>query len=63
MGCESFNINCAHQQPYSGQNGGMLNSSTNNFTLKWLAGTRVTRCYGCGGDITNPPLDAPDDLM
>lgn len=63
VGCDSFNINCAHQQPYSGQSGGMLNNSTNNFTLKWLAGTRVTRCYGCGGDIQNPPLDAPDDLI
>ena len=63
VGCESFNINSAHQPPYSGQSGGMLNNSTNNFTLKWLAGTRVTRCYGCRGDIQNPPLDAPDDLI
>ena len=63
VGCESFNINCTHQQLYSGQSGGMLNNSTNNFTLKWLAGTRVTRGYGCGGDIQNPPLDAADDLI
>ena len=39
-------------------------SQTNDyFHLKWLAGTKVTRCYGCGGDIQNPPLDVPDDLV
>ena len=33
------------------------------FTLKWLLGTRVSRCYGCGGVIQNPPLNCPDDLI
>ena len=34
-----------------------------SFTLKWLVGTRVSRCYGCGGVIQNPPLNCPDDLV
>jgi len=33
------------------------------FTLKWVAGTKVTRCYGCGGDIQNPSLGAPEDIV
>ena len=35
----------------------------NTFLLKWLMGTRVSRCYGCGGVIQNPPLNCPDDLI
>ena len=37
------------------------NGST--FLVKWLMGTRVSRCYGCGGVIQNPPLNCPDDLI
>ena len=40
-------------------NSGQLNS----FWLKWLPGTRVSRCYGCNGEIRNPPDSAPDDLI
>lgn len=35
----------------------------NAFVLKWLVGTKVSRCYGCGGGIQNPPLNCPDDLV
>ena len=33
------------------------------FRLKWVAGTTVSRCYGCNGEITNPPISIPDDLV
>ena len=33
------------------------------FRLKWVMGTSVTRCYGCGGEIQNPPQTVPDDLI
>ena len=35
----------------------------NSFWLKWLPGTRVTRCYGCNGEIRNPPDSVPDNLI
>ena len=40
-------------------NSGQLNS----FWLKWLPGTRVSRCYGCNREIRNPPDSVPDDLI
>eukprot|EP00794_Sanderia_malayensis_P001057 gene1057-394_t len=33
------------------------------FTLKWVTGTTVSRCYGCSGKIINPPLPGPDDIV
>ena len=38
-------------------------ASVPNFYLKWVQGTRVSRCYGCNGIIQNPPLHRPDDLI
>eukprot|EP00794_Sanderia_malayensis_P012371 gene12371-13641_t len=33
------------------------------FTVKWLPGTTVSRCYGCGRAIQKPPLAEPDHLV
>lgn len=33
------------------------------FQLKWLQGTKVSRCYGCGSAIQNPPQQCPDDFV
>ncbi|XP_028413858.1 uncharacterized protein LOC114536703 [Dendronephthya gigantea] len=33
------------------------------FYLKWVEGTRVSKCYGCDGVIQNPPTHRPDDLI
>lgn len=33
------------------------------FNLKWVPGTRVSKCYGCGNKIENPPQALPDDLI
>ena len=33
------------------------------FTLKWLYGTTVRVCYGCGKRIPNPPESLPDDII
>ena len=33
------------------------------FVIKCVPGMTVSRCYGCGGDIQNPPLYYPDDLI
>lgn len=33
------------------------------FSLKWVPGTTVSRCYGCGNGIDNPPLSGPDDIV
>jgi hypothetical protein len=30
---------------------------------KFLPGTRVSKCYGCEKEITNPPQAVPDDLV
>ena len=38
-------------------------SSMVPFSLKWLPGTTVSRCYGCGMEIMNPPTAGPDDLI
>ena len=48
---QEVNLNTAHQK-----------QSKSTFKLKWVAGTRVSRCYGCKGDIINPPQSSPDDL-
>lgn len=63
MGAQNCSISFSNQQPYAGHSVGMPSLNTNYFHVKWLAGTEVTRCYGCGGDIQNPPLDVPDDLV
>ena len=34
-----------------------------SFYLKWVEGTKVSKCYGCGGIIKNPPENRPDDLI
>ena len=33
------------------------------FLLKLVRGTTVSKCYGCGKDIKNPPSFGPDDLV
>eukprot|EP00112_Aurelia_sp_Birch-Aquarium-sp1_P014213 Seg3053.4 transcript_id=Seg3053.4/GoldUCD/mRNA.D3Y31 product="hypothetical protein" protein_id=Seg3053.4/GoldUCD/D3Y31 len=33
------------------------------FSLKWVAGTTVAKCYGCGKKIQNPPICTPDDMI
>ena len=38
-------------------------TQTNGFRLKWVTGTTVSRCYGCNGEIKNPPESVPDDLV
>ncbi len=38
-------------------------SQENLFRLKWVSGTTVSRCYGCGRHIENPPQSIPDDLV
>ena len=35
----------------------------NKFNLKWVSGTRVSKCYGCDMKISNPPEFVPDDLI
>ena len=40
-----------------------LIQSSSSFKLKWVAGTRVSRCYGWNGKIKNPPQALPDDLI
>ena len=52
--------------PYANQ-GSSLNNQGNGlpasaFQLKWVQGTTVKKCYGCGGDIQNPPVQRPDVL-
>ena len=34
-----------------------------SFGLKWVEGTKVSKCYRCGGIIKNPPENHPDDLI
>ena len=53
--------------PYANQ-GSSLSNHRNGlpagaFQLKWAQGTTVKKCYGCGGDIQNPPVQLPDDLV
>ena len=53
--------------PYAYQ-GSSLNNQGNGlpasaFQLKWVQGTTVKKCYGCGGDIQNPPVQRPNDLV
>ena len=33
------------------------------FRLKWVEGTRISKCYGCARNIQNPPIQRPDDLV
>jgi hypothetical protein len=40
-----------------------LIQSSSSFKLKWVAGTRVSRCDGCNGEIKNPPQTLPEDLI
>lgn len=49
--------------PFPNYQHAILSPGVNSFVLKWLPGTRVSRCYGCGGEIQNPPLNFPDDLI
>ena len=37
--------------------------SQQSFYLKWVGGAKVSKCYGCGGVIKNPPEKRPDDLI
>jgi hypothetical protein len=41
------------------------NSTPTSFSLKctWVQGTKVSKCYGCGGIIKNPPENRPDNLI
>ena len=33
------------------------------FALKWVNGTTVTRCYGCGMETSNPPKIPLEELV
>jgi hypothetical protein len=33
------------------------------FRLKWVEGTRISKCYGCARNIQNPPIQRPNDLV
>ena len=65
LGNQNPSVICPSQQhqSYAGQVVGMPGPNNSSFQLKWVAGTKVTRCYGCGGDIQNPPLGAPEDIV
>ena len=52
-----------YQTPIIQQNWQQLQVQRNSFFLKWKAGTKFTKCYGCGEKIQNPPKLAPDDLV
>ena len=53
--------------PYVNQGSGVINQGNSlpasAFQLKWVQGTTVKKCYKCGGDIQNPPVQRPDDLV
>ena len=49
------------QQPSTGQS--VLNIPYNNFFLKWVNGTTVSKCYGCNGRIPNPPTTPLENLI
>ena len=36
---------------------------SNNFFLKWVNGTTVSKCYGCNGRIPNPPTTPLENLI
>ena len=36
---------------------------SNNFLLKWVNGTTVSKCYGCNGRIPNPPTTPLENLI
>ncbi len=44
------------------ENAAFYNTPT-SFYLKWVNGTKVSKCCGCGGIIKNPPEKCPDDLI
>jgi len=33
------------------------------FCLKWISGTTVSKCYGCGSTIPNPPTKREEELV
>lgn len=49
--------------PIPGQFPYIANQNPATFSLKCVQGTTVSRCYGCNGDIINPPQSIPDDLV
>ena len=53
----------APQQHLATQMPAISPQNHSSFGLKWVMGTTVSRCYGCAGDIQNPPQAAPDDLV
>jgi hypothetical protein len=62
---QQTHIACPPFRPQTSQQpGGCMqlphSAQTNYFTLKWLTGTRVSRCYR---EIKNPPESVPDDLV
>lgn len=67
MGNQSTSSSCSMQPSLACQTAvrpSLPSSNLNTFHLKWLSGTRVSKCYGSSGEIqNNPPLYAPDDLV
>ena len=53
--------------PYANQGSSLSNQGNglpaSAFQLKWVQGTTVKKCYGCGDNIQNPPVQRPDDLV
>lgn len=59
-----FHVPSSQHQMYGGRSYQPSNENPEQkFMLKWLPGTTVARCYGCGWEIVNPPIAAPDDFV
>ena len=55
--------NALYQAPIIQQNYHQPQVQRNSFFLKWIAGTTISKCYGCRKKIQYPPKFAPDDLV
>ena len=60
-------LNLSRTNPYANQGSSLSNHGNDlpagAFQLKWVQGTTVKKCYGCGGDIQNPSVQRLDDLV
>ena len=55
--------NALYQPPIIQQNYQQTQVQRNNFFLKWIAGTTVSKCHDCREKIQNPPKLTLDDLL
>ena len=56
---QSHQTNLLYGSPQQNAN----HSQVNSFCLKWVNNTTVSRCYGCKGDIPNPPGNSAEALI